>query len=109
MYQLEGFGDLTQPINDQFDGLPIVVVGNSADNFAAIFSRELSDGTILTFSPLADQYPSVMEDNEGNTWDLFGTAVSGPRTGTQLAMTNSYTAMWFAWVTFFQNAEIHFN
>lgn len=109
VYQIEGFGLSTQTVNDQFDGQPIVVVGNSADNFAAIFSRELADGTVLTFSALADELPSVMGDNEGNKWDLFGTAVSGPRAGTRLAMTNSYTAMWFAWVTFFENAEIHFN
>ena len=109
VYQIEGFGPLTQTVNDQFDGQPIVAVGNSADDFAAIFSRELTDGTVLTFSPLTDQYPGVMADNEGTTWDLFGTAIAGPRTGTQLAMTNSYTAMWFAWVTFFENAEIHFN
>jgi hypothetical protein len=50
-----------------------------------------------------------MQDNEGSVWDVFGNAVSGPRAGEQLAMTNSYTAMWFAWAAFFPNAEIHFN
>ena len=109
IYQLDGFGDQTQTINEQFEGTPIVVVGNSALNFAAIFGRELGDGTLLTFSPLAGQSPGVMEDNEGNVWNLFGTAISGPRTGTQLDSTNSYTAMWFAWATFFENTEIHFN
>lgn len=109
VFQIEGFGASTQTINDQFDGHPIVVVGNSTDDFAAIFGRELADGTVLTFSPLIDRYPSVMEDNEGNTWDLFGTAVSGSRIGAQLPKTNSYTAMWFAWATFFPNTEIHFN
>ncbi len=109
VYQIDGFGASTQTVNDQFDGQPIVAVGNSAGNFAAIYGRELADGTVLTFSPLTDQFPGVMEDTEGNTWDLFGTAVSGPRMGTQLPMTNSYTAMWFAWATFFEDAEIHFN
>lgn len=84
VYQLAGFGETTQTINEQFDGQPIVVVGNSVGNFAAIFYRELSDGTVLTFRPLTGQFPSVMQDDEGNTWDLFGTAISGPRAGTQL-------------------------
>ncbi len=109
VYQVDGFGTSTQTINEQFGGQPIVIVGNSDANFAAIFGRELVDGTVLTFSPLTGQYPSVMEDTEGNTWDLFGTAVSGPRMGTQLPMTSSFTAMWFAWATFFENTEIHFN
>ena len=50
-----------------------------------------------------------MTDAEGNVWDVFGNAVSGPRTGEQLEMTQSFTAMWFAWVAFNPNAEIHFN
>ncbi len=109
VYQLFAFGSATQTINDQFDGQPIVAVGNSDRAFGAIYGRELADGTVLTFSPLTDQFPGVMEDTEGNTWDIFGTAVSGPRQGTQLPMTNSYTAMWFAWAAFFENTEIHFN
>jgi hypothetical protein len=109
VYQLYAFDTATQTINDQFDGQPIVVVGNSAQTFGAIYGRELEDGTVLTFSPLTDQFPGVMEDTEGNTWDIFGTAVSGPRQGVQLPLTNSYTAFWFAWATFFENTEIHFN
>jgi hypothetical protein len=109
VYQLFGFGTSMQTVNDQFDGQPIVAVGNAALAYGAIFGRELVDGTVLTFSPLTNQLPSVMEDTEGNTWDVFGTAVSGPRLGTQLPMTNSYVAMWFAWATFFENTEIHFN
>jgi hypothetical protein len=49
-----------------------------------------------------------MQDDEGNIWDVFGKAVAGPRTGEQLASTQSYTAMWFAWAAFFETAEIYF-
>jgi len=109
-YQISGFGDTTQTINDHFHGQPIVVVGNSLANFGAIYGRELADGTVLTFSPLENQYPAVMQDSEGNSWDLFGTAVSGARTGEKLPMTDSYIAMWFAWATFFfHGTEIYFN
>lgn len=109
VYQIGGFGTATQAVNDHFAGDPIVAVGNSAADIAVIFSRELGDGTILTFSPLDGQLPNIMSDSEGNVWDVFGNAVSGPRTGERLASTNSYTAMWFAWVAFFPDAEIHFN
>jgi hypothetical protein len=108
-YQIDSFGTTTQTINDHFDGNPIVVVGNSDLDFAAIYSRELNDGTILEFSTVPNQLPVVMSDSEGNNWDIFGNAVSGPRTGVQLERTTSFTAMWFAWAAFFENTEIHFN
>jgi hypothetical protein len=108
-FQIEGFGATTQTINEQFDNRPIVAVGNSSANIAAIYSRELSDGTILTFSPLDGQLPNIMQDNEGNVWDVFGTAVSGARAGTILAKTDSYTAMWFAWTSFNDATALHFN
>ena len=109
VYQMDSFGASTQTINDQFLDQPIVVVGNSADNYAAIYSRELADGTILSMSPLQDDLPNVMTDTEGNVWDVFGTAVSGPRAGAQLESMNSYIAMWFGWAAHFSNIEIYFN
>lgn len=108
VYQLAGFGSQTQAINEQL-GTPIVVVGNTDLDFAVAYQRELADGTILTFSPVQDDLPNVMTDDEGNAWDVFGTATSGPRAGEQLAPTQSYVAMWFAWTAFFLNAQIHFN
>lgn len=109
VYQLAGFGASTQAINEQFNNQSIVVVGNTALNYAAIYGRQLSDGTILTFAPIQDDLPNVMSDTEGNVWDIFGTAVSGPRLGEQLDVTRSYTAMWFSWASHFDNVEIHFN
>lgn len=109
VYQLGAFGLSTQTINDQFNNQSIVVVGNSALSYAAIYSRELSDGTILSFEPVQDDLPNVMVDTEGNVWDILGTAVSGPRVGAQLNSVRSYTAMWFAWASHFNSVEIHFN
>lgn len=109
VYQIAGFGTSTQAINEQFEGQSIVVVGNSALDLAVIYSRELSDGTILSMSPLQNDLPNVMTDTEGNVWDVFGTAVSGPRVGAQLSHVQSYAAMWFAWSAHFNDVEIHFN
>ena len=109
VYQIDAFPAEIATLHEQINGQPVVVIGNSAANIAAIYSRELADGTVLQFSPLQGQLPLVMSDTEGNTWDIFGVAVSGPRAGTRLDMTNSYSAYWFAWGTFFLDAEIHFN
>lgn len=109
VYQLGGFGSTTETINDQVQGLSIVVVGNTALNFSVAYDRQLADGTILNFSPVQDDLPNVMTDDEGNVWDIFGTAVSGPRAGDQLNLTTSFTAYWFAWSAFYPNAQIYFN
>jgi len=108
-YQLGAFGAVTQTINDQFNNQSIVVVGNSTLSFAAIFNRQLADGTILNFTAVNDDLPNVMTDDEGNVWDIFGRAVSGPRVGERLGETRSFVAMWFAWVSHFNTVEIHFN
>ena len=109
VYQLSCFGSTTQAINDQFFNQSIIVVGNTDLDFAAIYDRQLSDGTILSFTPIQGDLPNVLSDGEGNVWDVFGTAVSGPRTGEQLAIPRTYKAMWFAWVAFYPGAQIHFN
>ncbi len=109
VWQRDGFGTTTQTFNEQFGNRSIVVVGNSDLDFAVIYDRELPDGTILNFSPLQNDLPNVMTDSEGNVWDVFGIAVSGPRAGQQLGMTESYTAFWFAWASFFADPVIHFN
>lgn len=109
VYQIDAFPATTTTLHEQINGEPVVVIGNSAANIAAIYSRELSDGTVLQFTPVQDRLPVAMTDTEGNEWDIFGTAVSGPRAGARLETTNSYTAYWFAWGTFFLGAEIHFN
>jgi hypothetical protein len=109
VYQIDSFGPTTVTINDQVGDQPIVAVGNSLRNFAAIYSRELSDGTILTFHPIQDGLPNIMNDDEGNIWDIFGIAISGPRAGQQLGKTDSLTSFWFAWAAFFPESEIHFN
>jgi hypothetical protein len=109
VYQIDSFGDSNVALHENINGEPVVVIGNSAANLAAIYSRELADGTVLQFSPVQDQLPVFMTDTEGNLWDIFGVAVEGPRAGTRLEMTTSYTAMFFAWATFFDNTQIHFN
>jgi hypothetical protein len=109
VFQIDVFPPDIVTLQQQFNGQPVVIIGDGTADISAIYSRELADGTILDFRPVRDQLPIVMMDSEGNTWDIFGSAVSGPRAGEQLALTESYTALWFAWATFFDNTQIHFN
>ena len=101
VYPIDNFSNGVEVINDTVDNMQVVVAGSSALNFGVVFNRQLDDCTMLEFESVQNQLPVVMRDNEGGEWDVFGTAVSGPRTGQQLRKTNSYVAYWFAWTAFF--------
>ena len=107
VYRIKKLSRSVETINDVIALVPIVVVGSRGQNFAMSFERSLEDGTVLEFSPVKNQLPLAMEDNEGTQWDVFGYAVSGPRKGTLLKLTKSFTAYWFAWSTFYPDAEIY--
>jgi len=107
VYPIMHFPDTFLTINDTVNGQEIVVVGNAAMNLVASYERVTDDGTVLTFEPLSDMLPAVMEDSEGTRWDILGKGIEGPREGDLLGPTMSFNAYWFAWAAFFGNAEIH--
>ena len=107
VYPILAFTPQVEVINDMANGVPVVVAGSSDLNFGVIYHRLLPSCTELEFEAVHNRLPVVMRDNEGNEWDVFGTAVSGPRTGEQLRKTNSYVSYWFAWTAFFENTQIH--
>ncbi|MCT4644338.1 MAG: DUF3179 domain-containing protein [Carboxylicivirga sp.] len=92
-------------IEDTFNGIDIVLAGNVADLYIVSFERQIN-GSNLSFSPLQDELPNIMEDNEGNTWDIFGYATTGPREGQRLKPTQSLMGYWFSFGTFFPGIEI---
>ena len=101
VYPLSLFGSIVTVIMDGFQGRNYVVVGNGLDNFAVSFNADPGDGTVLTFSAVQDKYPIVMTDNEGNMWDVFGKALSGPREGSQLNHARSFMGYWFSFAAFY--------
>jgi len=94
-------------INDNTGTEPFVVIGSSGHNFAIAFSSFLTDGTELTFTAIEESLPVVMQDNEGNLWNIMGEAISGSRTGEKLVLKSDFIAYWFAWVAFHPTPQIH--
>ncbi|MFT4925879.1 MAG: hypothetical protein ACI8WB_001974 [Phenylobacterium sp.] len=107
VYPIDALGSALMVINDTVATAKVVVIGSAASRMGVAYSRALADGTELTFSALPDQLPVVMEDQEGNVWNIHGEAVSGLRMGQTLPMLESYTAFWFAWATMFQDPLIY--
>ncbi len=109
VYEIRKFGDGISIIDDQLGAKDIVVVGSSDLDFAVSFEASIDSESQLTFDPVQNALPVVMEDQEGNKWDIFGYAVEGPMQGEQLKSTRSYTGYWFAWADFFPGLEIYQN
>ncbi|PKD43090.1 DUF3179 domain-containing protein [Rhodohalobacter barkolensis] len=108
-YPISGFSESIQVINDNLGQMEIVVAGSSSLHFTASFERKTNDDQLLEFEAVKNSFPIVMKDQENNTWNIFGEAVSGDRKGEKLTPTNGYNAYWFAWADFFPGTEIHLN
>ena len=110
-FQIDAFSASNHVLNEQIGGEPMVIIGNSSMNFAVAFERTLPGGVALNFSAVDDiANPShLMSDDEGNIWDVFGSAVSGPRAGTRLTSATAFVAYWYALVAFHPSVEIYFN
>ena len=94
-------------IQDMVGGTPIVLAGSDGLNLLIAYERTLPDGTVLDFTIPLNGLPNIMEDSEGNKWDIFGTAVEGPRKGAQLASLRSYAGYWFSWATMYPGIKIY--
>lgn len=107
-YIIDDFGQGITLFTDTFDTYDYLIVGSSEYNFAAAFKRIPESSTAsLTFEAVQGALPVVMQDSEGNKWDIFGVAVEGPKKGERLTPARSYTGYWFAWADFFPGLEIH--
>ena len=94
-------------LHDEFEEEAIVVIGSNKSNFIVAFKRTTADGTLLEFEVEQRQLPIIMNDNEGNKWNIEGKAIEGPRMGEQLVPVNSYVGFWFAWATMYPGLEIY--
>ena len=92
-------------IQDEFEGTDIVLAGSPTLNFIVSYNREIN-GTLLNFSSVNGDLPVIMEDDEGNRWDIFGRAVSGPRSGEFLEILNSSMGYWFSFAAMYAVVEI---
>jgi hypothetical protein len=107
VFPFTAFENQVTVILDQFEGEDFVVIGNQEDQFAVSFFRDPGDGAMLSYSPVQGQYPVVMTDEEGNMWDIFGTALSGPRAGTRLKHARSFIGFWFSFAAFYPEVTIY--
>ncbi|WP_109831363.1 DUF3179 domain-containing protein [Reichenbachiella versicolor] len=101
-------------IHDVIENEKVVIVGQTEQNFILSFKIKKIETTELEFE-LPDSHSEengfsngeILKDQLGNTYDIFGKAVSGPNTGEKLEPTESFIGYWFSWPAFYPNTEIY--
>lgn len=107
-------------INDDVNGLPVLVVFDALSSLAVPFERRLQQaatsegassgqGELFDFEIVdEDRYPFELEDRQtGSIWNLSGVAVEGPLAGERLRPIPTFSAFWFAWSAFNPASQIH--
>lgn len=106
-YRMDSFSNTISVLTDDFENTRLVAAGSNDLNLMVAFNRDLSDGTTLDFQAIQNELPAILRDNEGTTWDVFGRAVSGPRTGQKLEPVTQMMGYWFSWAAFYPGLEIY--
>ncbi|MDN5213514.1 DUF3179 domain-containing (seleno)protein [Fulvivirgaceae bacterium BMA12] len=94
-------------IHDEFESEKYAVYANSTFRTMVAYNRILEDGTELDLQPSINAFPIIFEDQEGNTWDIFGEATAGPRAGQRLVPTQAMMGYWFSFASFFPIVTIY--
>lgn len=104
-------------IEDSIDGQNVVIfyqpgqvsaldnasIERSKEVGSAAMYRAEADGQPLTF---AIAQGKILDNETGSEWNIFGQAVAGPLTGSQLPPVLSHTHFWFAWAAFRPDTEL---
>jgi hypothetical protein len=61
---------------------------------------------VLEFQKTNSPLPALLDDDEGNTWDVFGKAIAGPREGQKLFPVPQMMGYWFSFAAFYPDIEI---
>ncbi len=91
-------------VNDQFAGVPVVVLLDAASFTAQVFERTVKDQT-LTFESSGE---TITDRETGTEWDaLRGKAISGSLAGEQLKPLAAIVSFRKAWKIFHPETEVY--
>lgn len=98
--------DTENIIKDSFKGKNYLIVGNTS--FITSFELDASQNA-LEFEDVFDgTSDAIIQDSEGNRWNVFGEAIAGPRQGQRLQASKSFMGYWFS-IPAFYITEIYAN
>lgn len=101
-YRLGLFSSQIKIYTQKINGVEIIVVGNEELRFITSYMNNEN----IDFTPVQNDFPNIMQDNDGNVWNVFGIATSGPRMGEQLSSPKGFFASWWAWEDFYNTIDV---
>ncbi len=118
-HRLYPFSTLSQSpvVNDEVAGTPVVVVSRDGTLSVLDGSRIVDSRTVPSATAYARRSGGrelhfearegrIVDRETGSTWNLFGTATSGPLEGSRLEHVDSGVHFAFAWLAFNPESEI---
>lgn len=106
VYSMELFDQDDILFEDGFAGAELVVIGNISKNFIVALQKKLQDGTPVALSLLEGKAPAILQDADGNKYDVFGNVIEGPKLGQHLQPVPQMIGYWLAWAPFYDSVEI---
>lgn len=80
-----------------------IVVGNNLYNYISAFKRN----NTLAYKVVSDRLPVILLDDQGNSIDVFGYIIDGPDKNLRLESLNTYSALFWAWESFYDIGTIN--
>lgn len=81
-------------------------MGSENDNYLFAYYSKTADGQALNLTLNIENEMPLLEDEQGNTWNIFGEAIAGPLLAQKLKKTESYIGFWFYWAAFYPQIKI---
>lgn len=76
-----------------------IIIGSTTHNFITAYYVDNTSEYAL----IEHDFPNILEDNKGNTYNIFGRVVAGPELGLQLKSPTSFRALGWAWEAFYSD------
>ncbi len=93
----------TEILYDYLEGDEIIIIRNTNLNY--IVSYHNPNG--LRFTIVEDGLPAIIQDEDGNEYDLAGRGLETSRTVPDLVPTLSFMGYWFSWGTFYPDIQLY--
>ena len=105
-YPFSNLGELAV-INDEINGVPVLILFDSKSQIASAFSRKVSEN-ILTLEGMTEGGEVMIRDKDtGSVWDFEGRAIADETEGTKLERLRYHNAFWFAWADFHPDTLVY--
>jgi hypothetical protein len=94
-------------LKERINGEELLIYRNKEKNLMFAYQALTEGGMPVNLQLLPEsELPNIMQDSDGNKWDIFGVVTQGQRKGERLQSVDNNIAYWFSWVAFYPNFDL---